>query len=56
MKKESFVVTKKEINKKLGAWDILVNDAGGNHLLSTASNSFLGIENKKDGFKAFFDL
>lgn len=59
LEKESLETAKKEVNEKLGACDILVNGAGGNHPLGTTSNPFLEIadlENTTEGFKTFFDL
>lgn len=57
--KESLNKAKKEVNKKLGTTDILINGAGGNHPLGTTSKSFLFEEdllNTKEEFKTFFDL
>ena len=59
LEKDSLEAAKLEINEKLGACDILVNGAGGNHPLGTTSNPFLEIadlENTTEGFKTFFDL
>lgn len=57
--KASLEQAKKEVNEALGACDILVNGAGGNHPLGTTSNPFLekeDLENTAEGFKTFFDL
>ncbi|WP_372755635.1 SDR family oxidoreductase [Mariniflexile sp.] len=57
--KASLENAKKEVNAKLGACDILVNGAGGNHPLGTTSNPFLqeeDLKNTTEGFKTFFDL
>ena len=59
LEKDSLEAAKLEVNEKLGACDILVNGAGGNHPLGTTSNPFLEIadlENTTEGFKTFFDL
>ncbi len=59
LEKASLEAAKKEVNEQLGACDILVNGAGGNHPLGTTSNPFLEIadlENTTEGFKTFFDL
>ncbi len=59
LEKESLLAAKEEINSKLGACDILVNGAGGNHPLGTTSNPYLEEEdltNTTEGFKTFFDL
>lgn len=59
LKKESLEAAKKEVNDKLGACDILINGAGGNHPLGTTSNPFLleeDLKNTAEGFKTFFDL
>lgn len=59
LEKDSLEAAKLSINEKLGACDILVNGAGGNHPLGTTSNPFLEIadlENTTEGFKTFFDL
>jgi NAD(P)-dependent dehydrogenase (short-subunit alcohol dehydrogenase family) len=59
LEKESLIKAKEEVNAKLGACDILINGAGGNHPLGTTSNTHLleeDLSNKADGFKTFFDL
>lgn len=59
LEKDSLEKAKEFVNKELGACDILVNGAGGNHPLGTTSNTHLNIEdldNKADDFKTFFDL
>ncbi|AZQ59200.1 SDR family oxidoreductase [Maribacter sp. MJ134] len=59
LEKESLLAAKEEINSKLGACDILVNGAGGNHPLGTTSNPYLeeeDLSNTTEGFKTFFDL
>jgi len=59
LEKESLVRAKKEVNEKLGACDILINGAGGNHPLGTTSNPHLQEEdlmNSSGDFKTFFDL
>lgn len=59
LEKDSLEAAKLAINEELGACDILVNGAGGNHPLGTTSNPFLEIadlENTTEGFKTFFDL
>ena len=59
LEKASLEAAKAEVNDKLGACDILVNGAGGNHPLGTTSNPFLeeaDLLNKVEGFKSFFDL
>ncbi len=59
LEKESLELAKEEVNSKLGACDILINGAGGNHPLGTTSNPFLEQEdlaNTADDFKTFFDL
>ena len=59
LEKASLEAAKKEINTKLGACDILVNGAGGNHPLGTTSNPYLieeDLKNTTEGFKTFFDL
>lgn len=59
LEKESLEAAKKEINDQLGACDILVNGAGGNHPLGTTSNPYLeenDLTNTAEGFKTFFDL
>lgn len=59
LEKESLQSAKEEVNSKLGACDILINGAGGNHPLGTTSKPFLFEEDLNDdteGFKTFFDL
>lgn len=59
LEKDSLEAAKLVINEELGACDILVNGAGGNHPLGTTSNPFLEVadlENTTEGFKTFFDL
>jgi len=59
LEKASLEAAKKEVNEQLGACDILVNGAGGNHPLGTTSNPYLetaDLENTTEGFKTFFDL
>ncbi|QDO95198.1 SDR family oxidoreductase [Formosa sediminum] len=59
LEKASLEAAKAEVNEKLGACDILVNGAGGNHPLGTTSNPHLletDLENTTEGFKTFFDL
>lgn len=59
LEKDSLEAAKLVINEELGACDILVNGAGGNHPLGTTSNPFLemaDLENTTEGFKTFFDL
>ncbi|SFD19470.1 NAD(P)-dependent dehydrogenase, short-chain alcohol dehydrogenase family [Algibacter pectinivorans] len=59
LEKESLELAKTEVNNKLGACDILVNGAGGNHPLGTTSNPHLlakDLEDTTEGFKTFFDL
>ncbi|MBP0903967.1 SDR family oxidoreductase [Mariniflexile gromovii] len=59
LEKASLETSKKEVNAKLGACDILINGAGGNHPLGTTSNPFLveeDLKNTAEGFKTFFDL
>jgi len=59
LERASLDAAKIEVNEKLGACDILVNGAGGNHPLGTTSNPYLEEEdllNEEDGFKTFFDL
>ena len=59
LEKESLEKAKIEVNNQLGACDILINGAGGNHPLGTTSNPYLEEEdlaNETDGFKTFFDL
>ncbi|MEM8763352.1 MAG: SDR family oxidoreductase [Bacteroidota bacterium] len=59
LQKTSLEKAKAFINENLGACDILVNGAGGNHPLGTTSNPFFELDDLKattDGFKTFFDL
>ena len=59
LEKESLETAKQEINNQIGACDILINGAGGNHPLGTTSNPYLEEEdlaNTTEGFKTFFDL
>ena len=59
LEKNSLESAKKEINDQLGACDILINGAGGNHPLGTTSNPYLeekDLASTKEGFKTFFDL
>jgi len=59
LEKESLDLAKKAVNTELGACDILINGAGGNHPLGTTSNPYLeasDLVNKTEGFKTFFDL
>jgi NAD(P)-dependent dehydrogenase (short-subunit alcohol dehydrogenase family) len=59
LEKASLEAAKKEVNSHLGACDILINGAGGNHPLGTTSNPHLLEEdllNETEGFKTFFDL
>ncbi|GGZ87651.1 SDR family oxidoreductase [Algibacter mikhailovii] len=59
LEKESLIKAKEIVNNELGACDILINGAGGNHPLGTTSNPYLEQEdllNKEEGFKTFFDL
>jgi NAD(P)-dependent dehydrogenase (short-subunit alcohol dehydrogenase family) len=59
LEKASLEAAKKEVNSQLGACDILINGAGGNHPLGTTSNPHLLEEdllNETESFKTFFDL
>lgn len=59
LEKASLEAAKKEVNAKLGACDILINGAGGNHPLGTTSNPYFmeaDLKNTAEGFKTFFDL
>lgn len=59
LEKESLDQARKEVHKKLGSCDILINGAGGNHPLGTTSKPHLqedDLLNSEDGFKTFFDL
>ncbi len=59
LEKDNLIRAKKKVNNTFGKIDILINGAGGNHPMGTTSNPFfkLGdLENKKEGFKSFFDL
>tara|TARA_R110002050_G_scaffold53118_2_gene120823 strand:- start:53093 stop:53920 length:828 start_codon:yes stop_codon:yes gene_type:complete len=59
LEKASLEAAKKVVNDELGACDILINGAGGNHPLGTTSNPHLleeDLANDTDGFKTFFDL
>ena len=56
---ESLKEAHKTVTEKLGACDILINGAGGNHPLGTTSKSFLfpeDITDPTEGLKTFFDL
>ncbi len=57
--KKSLENARNSINTQLGACDILINGAGGNHPLGTTSNPFLSeddLSNTNKDFKTFFDL
>ena len=59
LEKESLETARKQINDQLGACDILINGAGGNHPMGTTSNPYLeenDLTNTTEGFKTFFDL
>ncbi len=59
LEKASLEEAKVVVNAKLGACDILINGAGGNHPLGTTSNPHLledDMTNTTEGFKTFFDL
>ena len=59
LEKDNLIRAKKKVNNNFGKIDILINGAGGNHPMGTTSNSFFkleDLENKKEGFKSFFDL
>lgn len=59
LEKASLEEAKVVVNAKLGACDILINGAGGNHPLGTTSNPHLledDMKNTTEGFKTFFDL
>jgi len=59
LEKASLDTAKLAVNNTLGACDILVNGAGGNHPLGTTSNPHLlekDLLNNSEGFKTFFDL
>lgn len=59
LEKASLDAAKLAVNNTLGACDILVNGAGGNHPFGTTSNPHFLEEdllNKTEGFKTFFDL
>ena len=59
LEKDNLIRAKKKINNTFGKIDILINGAGGNHPMGTTSNPFFkleNLENKKKGFKSFFDL
>ena len=59
LEKASLDAAKLAVNNSLGACDILVNGAGGNHPLGTTSNPHLlekDLLNNSEGFKTFFDL
>lgn len=56
---ESLKNAKIVVNEKLGACDILINGAGGNHPKGTTTKEYLfkeDLENKKEGEITFFDL
>jgi len=59
LEKDNLIRAKKKVNNTFGKIDILINGAGGNHPMGTTSNPFFkleDLENKKEGFKSFFDL
>ena len=59
LEKDNLIRAKKKVNNNFGKIDILINGAGGNHPMGTTSNPFFkleDLENKKKGFKSFFDL
>ena len=59
LEKDNLIRAKKKVNNTFGKIDILINGAGGNHPMGTTSNPFFkleDLENKKKGFKSFFDL
>ncbi len=56
LKKETLLEARKEINKKLGKIDILINAAGGNSPTASTSSEFLSDENLNDPDKTFFGL
>ncbi len=59
LEKDNLIRAKKKVNYTFGKIDILINGAGGNHPMGTTSNPFFkleDLENKKEGFKSFFDL
>ena len=59
LEKDNLIRAKKKVNNAFGKIDILINGAGGNHPMGTTSNPFFkleDLENKKKGFKSFFDL
>ena len=59
LEKASLDTAKLAVNNTLGACDILVNGAGGNHPLGTTSNPHLlekDLLNNSEVFKTFFDL
>ena len=59
LEKDNLFRAKKKVNNAFGKIDILINGAGGNHPMGTTSNPFFkleDLENKKEGFKSFFDL
>ena len=59
LEKESLEEARIKVKKQLGACDILINGAGGNHPLGTTSNPHLQQEDllsSEVGFKSFFDL
>ena len=59
LEKDNLIRAKKKVNNAFGKIDILINGAGGNHPMGTTSNPFFkleDLENKKEGFKSFFDL
>ena len=59
LEKDNLIRAKKKVNNNFGKIDILINGAGGYHPMGTTSNPFFkleDLENKKEGFKSFFDL
>ncbi len=58
LEKDSLQLAHREINKKLGPCDILINGAGGNHPKGTTSRTHLFEEDLEAGkeLKTFFDL